>query len=454
MSGKLFGTDGIRGRANKYPMVPEFALKLGQAAGVMLTSKKKRVAICRDTRVSGEMLEAALVAGFTSVGVDVLLLGVLPTPAMIMLSVSYDIDMAVIITASHNPYYDNGIKIVDGEGKRFSDSVMSDLEKKALEGKVELESDKLGRVEHLKGEDAKYLSLVKKVFDNSGNLKGLRVVLDCANGVLSEVLPEIFKQLGAGVITLGNNPDGYNINKESGSQHPKEMMDTVVKSNANLGIAVDGDGDRILVCDEKGKRVDPDQLLAFFAKEMIRREQLKGNAVVSTIVSNLGLEKFVTSLGLDYYATDVGERFILEKMEEIGSNIGGEESGHIVLSDYAKSGDGLVAALFMSQALLKSGKKMSEIFPVFDVVVKKRVDVEFDGFDKISKAMSSEVLKKAMEDCEKELADKGKILVRKSGTEPKIQTWVWCDDDKLRQKASDMLVGAVSEEALKAEEKP
>ena len=418
---KLFGTDGVRGKAGEYPMVPEFALKFARVAGAELAKKHKRVAIGRDTRISGNMLESALVSGFNAVGVDVVLLGVLPTPVMTSSVSGLNVDLGVMITASHNPYYDNGLKLITGDGGRFSSEVTNRMESLILDENYGTPTFDGAKNEENKEVIGKYIQGVMKIVPS---LKGLRVVLDCANGAFYNILSEVFKDLGAGVIVLSDKPDGYNINKDCGSMHPETMCETVVNSNAHLGIAVDGDGDRIVVCDEKGKRVDSDQVVAFLAKS------LGVSDAVATIVSNLGLKLFCESAGIKYYETPVGEAYVIEKMKEIGAKVGGEESGHMVLLEHSKTGDALVVALVIASKLLESGKKMSEIFPLFQPYPKRREDVVFSKKENMSVAVKSEEVQNVIEECRKIMGDKGKVLVRPSGTEPKVQVWVWGENQE------------------------
>ena len=365
MTKKLFGTDGVRGVANVYPMTAEFAVKLGMACGQEICRNKRRAAIGRDTRISGEMLEAGLTAGLTAAGIDVVKLGVLPTPAVTSVTPELDVDMSFMITASHNPYQDNGIKLITAEGDKFSDEVTSRLEELIAADRFELDGGRPGTVSENREAVVLYLEKAKSFIESDRPLKGLRVVLDCANGVFADIMPQVFKDLGAGVIALGNRPDGCNINKDCGSQHPEKMFETVRDAHAHLGIAVDGDGDRIIVCNEKGEKVASEQLIAFLAETLKEEGKYNGNAVVSTVLSNTALERYIRSLGMEYYSTKVGERAVIAKMREVGCSIGGEESGHVVLADYGKTGDGMVAGLLLSLGLLKSGRKMSEIFPRF-----------------------------------------------------------------------------------------
>lgn len=357
MGAKLFGTDGVRGKANIYPMTAEFALKLATAAGQLVCNKERRVAIGRDTRLSGEMLEAAMIAGFTSAGIDVIRLGVLPTPAVTTLTPDLKVDMSVMITASHNPWHDNGIKLIASDGSKFSDKVTSELEALIANGEFALSPEKIGRVSSEETLVNKYIVQAMSAVPDGKPLKGLRVVLDCANGVFSEIMPKVFMELGAGVIAIGNKPDGWNINRDCGSQHVEKMVEAVCGAHAQLGIAVDGDGDRIIVCDEKGVRLDGDQVIAFLGQYLKGKSRLKGNAVVATIVSNPALDRFLKSQGVDCVRSGVGERYVIEEMKRHGANVGGEESGHMVLSDYARTGDAMIAALVVSQGLLESGKR-------------------------------------------------------------------------------------------------
>lgn len=445
MGNKLFGTDGVRGVANQYPMTAEFALKLGMAAGELICTNKRKAAIGIDTRVSGEMLEAALAAGFMAAGVEVLKLGIIPTPALTSIVSELDVDMAVMITASHNPYYDNGIKLINAKGDKFSDEETAKVEAAVFAEQFVLNSEKIGRVTNMPDVIALYLDKVMEAAgEDAEPLKGLRVVLDCANGAFYKIMPEVFKQLGAGVIVIGNEPDGYNINRECGSQHVEKMLETVKNAHAQLGIACDGDGDRIVVCDERGQRINSDQLIAFLAKYFKDSGKLKAGTVVATIVSNPALDRYLNSEGLECVRTSVGERYVIAKMKELGANVGGEESGHVVLTDYSQTGDALIVALTVCQGLLKSGKKMSEIFPLFQPMLKKRIDCHFISREEMAKAYEQPAFQNVIAEAEKEVQGKGKILVRKSGTEPAIQLWVWGDDAKLVEAVNAKLASGLS----------
>lgn len=441
MANKLFGTDGVRGVANEFPMTAEFAFRLAQTLGHLICTQKKRVAIGKDTRVSGDMLESALIAGFTSMGVNVIKMGVVPTPLLTAEVGSLNADMAVMITASHNPYHDNGIKLVNNSGDKFSDEKTAELEKLLTSDMVFTQNkENIGRVFEDEKSIPAYMANARSIAPNTNALKGLRVVLDCANGAFSKIMPQIFKDLGAGVITLADTPDGYNINKDCGSQHTEKMQQVVTDSHAHLGIAVDGDGDRIIICDENGTRIEGDQIIAFLATYFKHENMLKGNAVVATVWSNLGLEKYLHTLGIDYYRSAVGERYVIEKMRQTGANVGGEESGHMVLSDYAKTGDALLTGLVISLGLLKSGKKMSEIFPLFAKCPCQISNLRFKSPEDVNIAFSSNIVQQVIADSEQKIKSSGSIIVRKSGTEPMIKVRVEAEDNKLVDEISNAIV--------------
>ena len=445
MANKLFGTDGVRGVANVYPMTADFAMKLAMAAGELVCNGKKKAAIGRDTRVSGEMLEAALAAGFTAAGVDVVRLGVLPTPAVTTLTPDLGVDMAVMITASHNPYYDNGIKLVAADGNKFSDEMTAALEEKISRGDFALSPEKIGRISEDVSAVEKYVEVAKSTAPSGQPLSGLKVVLDCANGVFSAIMPEVYRELGAEVISMSCEPDGTNINKDCGSMHPQKMMAKVVESGADLGIAVDGDGDRIIVCDEKGQKVNSEQVIGFLAEYLEQKGELKGRAVVSTVLSNTALERFVRSKGLPYYSTPVGERHVVAKMKEVNGAVGGEESGHVVAMDYCKSGDALVVSLILSQVVLQSGRKMSEIFPLFAFDPFEFVNPRFESREQVKELVKNEAFVQLVEECKKEIGDEGRVVIHPSGTEPLIRVWVSGKDAALVKKLSAKLVAKLEE---------
>ena len=441
MANKLFGTDGVRGVANEFPMTAEFAFRLAQTLSHLICTQKKRVAIGKDTRVSGDMLESALIAGFTSMGVNVIKMGVVPTPLLTAEVGSLNADMAVMITASHNPYHDNGIKLVNNSGDKFSDEKTAELEKLLTSYMVFTQNkENIGRVFEDEKSIPAYMANARSIAPSTNALKGLRVVLDCANGAFSKIMPQIFKDLGAGVITLADAPDGYNINKDCGSQHTEKMQQVVTDSHAHLGIAVDGDGDRIIICDENGTRIEGDQIIAFLATYFKHENMLKGNAVVATVWSNLGLEKYLHTLGIDYYRSAVGERYVIEKMRQTGANVGGEESGHMVLSDYAKTGDALLTGLIISLGLLKSGKKMSEIFPLFAKCPCQISNLRFKSPEDVNTAFASSIVQQVIADSEQKIKSSGSIIVRKSGTEPMIKVRVEAEDNQLVEEISNAIV--------------
>ncbi len=433
MSDKLFGTDGVRGKANIFPMTADFALKLGKALGTMFSGK---IAIAKDTRVSCDMLESSLAAGLTSMGCDVLILGVLPTPVAAMVTPGLNVTMTIMISASHNPYFDNGIKLIKADGHKFSDDMTAKLEALVQADEFVPNPDKIGRIEYDSKAVTPYLSKIAAIKRNSFPLSGLKVVIDCANGAFSKIAPQVFKDFGADVTAIGVSPDGYNINKDCGSTHTELMSKTVVEENADIGIALDGDGDRIIVCDDKGNRLDGDQIIAFLGQYLKQDGKLKGNAVVATIWSNMGLEKFCHSLEIDFYRTAVGERYVTEKMREIGSNFGGEESGHMVLDDFAPTGDGLIAGLTICLGLLKTRKKMSKVFPVFEKCPCKIDNLRFATREKVAEVMNDPLVQSAIEAAKNEISGKGSVIVRKSGTEPLIKVRVEAEDEILVQKIS------------------
>ena len=433
---KWFGTDGVRGVANVFPMTADFAMRLGMAAGVKVCLEKRRVAIAKDTRISGDMLEAGLIAGFTSLGVDVVRLGVVPTPAVTTLVSDLNVDMAVMITASHNPYQDNGIKLIAAEGAKFSDEITAELENLVEKNEFSFDSNKIGRVSDDFTQAEKYKKIALAAAAPNA-LSGMKIVADCANGCFSEILPEILSKLGADVVALGCNPDGLNINRDCGSQHTEAMCAKVVEVGAALGVAVDGDGDRIIICDEKGRRLDGDQIIAYLGHYFHANGRLKNNTVVATIVSNPALDRFLEERGVRCVRSNVGERYVIEEMIKNGSNIGGEESGHMVVADYSKTGDAMMAALVVAKGIRESGRKASEIFPLFAAMPRKRIDSKFATKEQMQEAFENEGFKKAIALGEDKLGKKGKVLIRKSGTEPKVQVWVWSDDVILAEEIAE-----------------
>ena len=439
---KLFGTDGVRGVANVYPMTVDFAVRLGKAVAKLVCVKHKKVAIAKDTRISSDMLEAALAAGFMSQGVDVVLLGIIPTPAVTKMVASLEVDMAVMITASHNPYQDNGIKLITSDGDKFSDEITVKIEQTIEKDDFVSSSEKIGCISYYNLLE-EYKKNALSVIEGDKPLAGMKVVLDCANGCFSAILPEVFIAYGAEVMALSKEPNGFNINFNCGSQHTENMCNKVVELGADIGIAVDGDGDRIIVCDEKGKVLNGDQIIAFLGQYLKQQNKLKADTVVATIVSNPALDNFLQKNGINCIRSAVGERYVIDEMKKIGANIGGEESGHIVVSDFAKTGDAMMAGLLLASGIWNSKCKMSEIFPLFEPMTKKRVDTKFATKQLMNEAFNNPIFKEMVIKGEEKLIDKGKLLIRKSGTEPKIQVWVWNDDGEqalaIAQEISDVL---------------
>ena len=429
MANKFFGTDGIRAVANTYPMTADFVLKLAQSCAELICTNKKVVAIGKDTRISGSMIESALCAGFNSAGINVIKLGIIPTPALSAITAFLDVDMSIMITASHNPYSDNGIKLINSEGNKFTDVQTAMVEEKILEDNFTADPDKIGTSYDDKDAISHYISLVKSICSTAQPLKGLKVVLDAANGSFYDILPQVYKHLGAGVITLSAEPDGYNINKDCGSQHTQNLKDTVIQSNAHIGIASDGDGDRIFICDELGNKIATEQVIAFVANYMQDKKLLNTKAIISTILANTGLERFAKDNGFEYFSTDVGERYVIDKMQEIGANIGGEESGHLVVSNYSKTGDMLVVSILFCMALIEQNKKLSEIFPIFEMDFCQTINIRFENREKLSEALNNQLITSKANDAKVLLEGTGKIILRASGTEPLIRIWA-CGSDK------------------------
>jgi phosphoglucosamine mutase len=421
MSDKLFGTDGIRGIANTYPLNIDFCTHLALVLSRNFCTRFKKVAIARDTRISGDMLFSALCAGFTSQGIDVINLGVVPTPFCTTVTPLLKVDMSIMITASHNPYRDNGLKLIAASGDKFSDSQTTELET-LLSNKTlnDYSPENIGKIENLNTALSHYLQKAAEILP-ADSLKNLKIAFDSANGAFSGIAVPVLKSLGATVINLADAPNGYNINQDCGSQHTQLLSDTVVTQNCDIGVAVDGDGDRIIICDEQGKRLDGDQIIAFLAAYFQRHAKLKGNTVVATIYSNLGLGKYITSLGLTYHTSAVGERYVIEEMRKTGANIGGEESGHMVLSDYTRTGDALLTALVICGGIAEIGKKTSEIFPLFTPFPNQTHNLRYGSKEKIAEIMNNPEIQSAVNTVSAKLAGHGSLIVRKSGTEPVIR---------------------------------
>src|ERR1700760_3895757 len=443
---KYFGTDGIRGRANG-TITPELALKVGQAAGVMFQNgeHRHRVLIGKDTRLSGYMIETALVAGFTSVGMDVLLTGPMPTPAVAMLTRSMRADLGVMISASHNPYDDNGIKLFGPDGYKLSDDVEHGIEG-LIDGDITKQLAKsmdLGRAKRIDGVHDRYIEFAKRTLPRNLSLEGLRVVVDCANGAAYRVVPEALWELGADVISLGVEPDGFNINKDCGSTAPELLCRKVREMRADIGIALDGDAARVILVDERGHIVDGDQPLAVIAQSWKEDGRLAKPGLVSTVMSNLGLERFLQGIGLETLRTPVGDRYVLEKMLNGGYNLGGEPSGHIILSDYATTGDGFVAALQVLAVVQRLRRPVSEVCHRFDPMPQILKNVR----SRSAKPLDDAEVKSAISDGEKRLNGHGRLLVRTSGTEPVIRVMGEGDDRFLVEEVVDHIVSALGQAA-------
>ncbi|MCL6678262.1 phosphoglucosamine mutase [Sphingomonas sp. RG327] len=440
MTRKFFGTDGIRGLTNSEPLTPQTALIVGQAAGAhfLRGDHRHRVVIGKDTRLSGYMMESALVAGFTSVGMDVVLLGPMPTPAVAMLTTSMRADLGVMISASHNPFCDNGIKLFGPDGYKLSDEAEQAIEARIEDNPKLAKPEMIGRAKRIDDARGRYVHHAKSTFPERLRLDGLKVVLDCANGAAYHVAPEALWELGAEVIPIGVSPDGLNINASCGSTHPQHLQETVVASGADIGLALDGDADRLVVVDEKGNLVDGDQMMALIALDRRKRDQLKG-AVVATVMSNLGLERRLGETGIAMVRTQVGDRYVLEEMRRSGCNVGGEQSGHIILADYSTTGDGLVAALQVLAALVDSGKAASEVLRQFEPLPQLLKNVRFNG----GAPLENETVKKRIAEAERELEGRGRLLIRKSGTEPLIRVMAEGEDQALVERVVDEICEAV-----------
>jgi phosphoglucosamine mutase len=441
MKRKFFGTDGIRGLTNSEPMTAATALRVGQAAGAhfLRGDHRHRVVIGKDTRLSGYMMESALVAGFTSVGMDVVLLGPMPTPAVAMLTHSMRADLGVMISASHNPFADNGIKLFGPDGYKLSDADELEIEQR-LDDKPELVApDKIGRAKRIDDARGRYIHFAKSTFPDIQRLDGLKVVVDCANGAAYDVAPSALWELGADVVALGVTPNGTNINDRCGSTHPELLQETVVASGAHIGLALDGDADRLIVVDEKGRMIDGDQLMALIALDYQRRGVLRGE-LVTTVMSNLGLERKLKAHGIGMQRTQVGDRYVLEAMRANGCNVGGEQSGHIILSDYGTTGDGLVAGLQVLAALVEGGKPASETLRQFDPVPQLLKNVRFDK----GAPLEAEAVKQRIAAAEATLNGRGRLVIRKSGTEPLIRVMAEGDDLQLVERLVDDICEAVA----------
>ncbi len=448
MANKYFGTDGIRGSANKWPMDAETVLKVGMAAGslYMRGSHRHRVVIGKDTRLSGYMLEQAMTAGFLSTGMDVFLFGPVPTPAVAMLTRSLRADLGVMISASHNPFADNGIKLFGPDGYKLSDEqegAIENLVENGVAAKLAAGPRELGRAKRIEDAQARYIEFAKRTFPKELSLEGLRIVIDTANGAAYKVAPEALWELGAEVITIGDKPDGYNINEKCGSTAPYTMCNKIKELRADIGIALDGDADRVIIADERGQVIDGDQLMALIATSWAAKGLLQGGGLVATIMSNLGLERLMTTRGLSLVRTKVGDRYVVEHMRGNGYNVGGEQSGHIVLSDFSTTGDGLIAALQVLAEVVRIGKPVSEVCHQFEPVPQVLKNVRY----KAGKPLEDGGVVKAIEGAKEKLGQQGRLVIRPSGTEPLIRVMAEGDDASLVNTLVDELCGVIAKAA-------
>jgi phosphoglucosamine mutase len=447
MSRKYFGTDGVRGKANSGAMTADLVLKIGMAAGNLYRrgSHRHRVVIGKDTRLSGYMIEQALTAGLLAAGMDVFLLGPVPTPAVAMLTRSMRADLGVMISASHNPYYDNGIKIFGPDGYKLSDE-----QELKIEGMVEgpeaipvASSDEIGRATRIEDAGARYIEFAKRTYPRDSNLDGLRIVIDTAHGASYRTAPTALWELGAEIIRIGDAPNGFNINEKCGSTAPQLMCEKVRETRADIGIALDGDADRVMISDEQGQVVDGDQLMALVTKSLHERGQLQGGGLVATVMSNLGLERFLSARGLSLARTKVGDRYVVEHMRAHGFNVGGEQSGHIILSDFSTTGDGLLAALQVLAEVKRAGKPVSEVCKMFEPVPQVLKNVKF----KSGKPLDDAQVKTAIAEATSRLGNSGRLVIRPSGTEPLIRVMAEGDDARLVSAVVDELCGVISKAA-------
>ncbi|MFI5412090.1 phosphoglucosamine mutase [Kaistia sp. UC242_56] len=443
MARKFFGTDGIRGKANAFPITPQLALQVGIAAGLAFRNggHRHRVVIGKDTRLSGYMIEPALTAGFTAAGMDVFLLGPMPTPAVAMLTRSLRADLGVMISASHNPYEDNGIKLFGPDGYKLSDETEAKIEaliEEDLSGRLAGSAD-LGRAKRIDGAQERYVEFAKRTLPKTLDLAGLRIVVDCANGAAYKVAPAVLWELGAEVITIGAEPNGFNINLDVGSTATDALRKKVHEVRADIGIALDGDADRVIIVDENGEVVDGDQLMAVVAQSWAEDGLLSQPGIVATVMSNLGLERFLASIGLSLARTKVGDRYVVEHMRQHGFNVGGEQSGHLILSDFSTTGDGLVSALQILAVVRKTGKPVSEVCRRFEPVPQILKNLRFGGGKPLEKAS----VKAAIADGEARLGKTGRLVIRPSGTEPLIRVMAEGDDHALVEAVVDDIIGAL-----------
>ncbi|GAB6162310.1 phosphoglucosamine mutase [Desulfothermus naphthae] len=425
----LFGTDGVRGLVNEFPMEPEIAIRLGLAAGEYFRQGKRRhkVIIGKDTRLSGYIFETALTSGLCASGMDVYLVGPLPTPAISFLTRNMRADLGIVISASHNPYYDNGIKFFDRKGFKLNNGAEKEISKMVLTKNnwKYPKAHEVGRAFKIEDSPGRYIVSLKHSFPSELTLDGIKIVLDCANGATYRVAPLVFEELGADVVKIGVNPNGLNINEECGALYPEKVRDMVLKTGADIGIALDGDGDRVILIDEKGKILDGDQIMAFCAEEMMKNQELDGGKLVATVMSNMALEIFMKDLGGELIRTPVGDRYVVEKMRDVGAVFGGEQSGHLIFFKYSTTGDGILAALQALKIMIKNQKTLSELAKQLQLFPQKLINVKVDKkipFDQVPKVMNAVKL------AEEKLKGKGRVLLRYSGTEPKARVMVEGED--------------------------
>ncbi|MAW86160.1 MAG: phosphoglucosamine mutase [Phyllobacteriaceae bacterium] len=445
MTRNYFGTDGIRGRANSNPMTPDIAMKVGMAAGLSFHrgNHRHRVVIGKDTRISGYMLENALVAGFCAAGMDVFLLGPIPTPAVAMLVRSLRADLGVMLSASHNPYYDNGIKLFGPDGYKLSDEIEMRIEA-MLDVDLSMrlaDGDSLGKAKRIDGVHDRYIEFAKRTLPRSLSLSGMRVVVDCANGAAYKVAPAALWELGAEVVTINNEPNGTNINHECGSTHPEALMRKVHEVRADIGIALDGDADRVLMVNERGEVIDGDQIMALIAESWLESGRLRGGGVVATVMSNLGMERFLADKGLELHRTKVGDRYVVEHMRAHGFNVGGEQSGHVVLSDFTTTGDGLVCALQVLACIKRAERPASEVCSKFEPVPQVLKNVRYGS----AKPLENALVQKAIDAGREKLGKSGRLVIRPSGTEPLIRVMAEGDNRSLVESVVDEIAGVIAE---------
>lgn len=447
MARRYFGTDGIRGKANTAPMTAEIAMKVGMAAGVAFKrgNHRHRVVLGKDTRLSGYMIENALVAGFTAAGMDVFQLGPVPTPAVAMLTRSMRADIGVMISASHNAYQDNGIKLFGPDGYKLSDEIELHIEE-LIDRDLSLElasAERIGRATRVDGVRDRYVESAKRTLPRELSLEGLRIVVDCANGAAYKVAPEALWELGADVIAIGNEPNGFNINLDCGSTSTEALKRRVHETRADIGIALDGDADRVIIVDEHAREVDGDQIMAVIAEYWKSMDKLTGGGIVATVMSNLGLERYLGGIGLNLARTKVGDRYVVEHMRAHGYNVGGEQSGHVVLSDFSTTGDGLVAALQVLAVVRTSAKPVSEVCRRFDPVPQILKNVRYAK----GLPLEDDKVKQAIADATAMLGNTGRLVIRPSGTEPLIRIMAEGDDHSLVERVVNEIAGAVARAA-------